>query len=371
MGNKRDWSKVEEIVRKINEHGLSMSKGSQEFGIKVGVLYEYNKRLKRLNTLPDEKKKASVSSASPPSAGKSQSSSARINLPEEVQQIIITYRTEHPDHGYRKIEDLLRDQHFVVVSRKKIREVLKSHGLHKSCDTSFDKETLPKKGSGHFEADYPRELYQMDIMYVYLKDLPVSYLVSIIDDNSRFLVNSELRHDQKGQSMIEVVHRAVDRYGKPKKLLTDQGGSFYTWSQNQTIFQNYLDDMKIDHLVSDPHSPQTLGKLERWHQTIQRELLRKTSFTSYAHARQGIADWINSYNYHRSHQGINGSCPADRFHGIEGETVRLESELLDKSLDLSKGYLIFKSSNHSICVGYTSQGVRLFLNGKLLSQRQD
>jgi transposase InsO family protein len=363
MSQRRNWSEIEEVVRKIQENGLSYRAGAKQYGIKVSVLYEYNKRLKRL-----EKEKSKTSSSTNSSTTKPrENTSIQPQLPQEVEDLIIRYRKDHPDYGYGKIEHFLRDQHFLYVPQKKIRQVLKSRDLHRSCDSAFDQVKSSEKGSRRFEAAYPKELYQMDIMYVYIKNLSVSYLVTIIDDHSRFIVNSELRHDQKGESMIEVLHRGINRYGQPKRLLTDQSGSFYTWSQSQTIFQTYLEDMKIEHIVADPHSPQTLGKLERWHQTIQKELIRSVpTFQSYRHARDAIADYINDYNYHRPHQGIGGACPADRFHGIEGETKVIESELLDKNLDLTKGYLIFKSSNHSICVGYSSQGVRLFLNGKLL-----
>ena len=77
--------------------------------------------------------------------------------------------------------------------------------------------------------------------------------------------------------MIEVLHNANVRYGKPRKLLTDQGRGFYSWSMEQTAFQRYLDDMEIEHIVSDPHSPQSTGKVERLIQSIKKELLQKVS----------------------------------------------------------------------------------------------
>jgi transposase InsO family protein len=166
---------------------------------------------------------------------------------------------------------------FIVVTRKKIWEVLKAHGLEKTCDSSFDRDEASRKGPRRFEAAYPRDLYQMDITYVYLTGLPVLYLVVIIDDYSRFCVGAELRSDQRAATMIEVLHLAITRYGKPRRLLNDQGRSFYTWSHENTLFQKYLDDMDIDHLVTGPHSPETIGKVERLNQTIQREVLQKFS----------------------------------------------------------------------------------------------
>jgi len=222
------------------------------------------------------------------------------------------------------------------------------------------------KGVRRFEAPYPRNLYQMDITYVYLANQAIYYLVLIIDDYSRFCVASELRRDQRGLSMIEVLHRGIERYGKPSKLLTDQGSSFYSWSREQTLFSRYLDDMKIEHIVADPHSPQTLGKVERLNQTVQRELLNKSHFSGYEDACRSIETYFHHYNYERPHQGIDGAIPASRFFGIIGETCRIESELCSHGLDFSRGYLVFKMLEHTISIVCRGDGVQVFLDGHLL-----
>ena len=165
-----------------------------------------------------------------------------------------------------------------------------------------------------------------------------------------------------------MLHRGIERYGKPCKLLTDQGSSFYSWSSEQTLFSRYLDDMKIEHIVADPHNPQTLGKVERFHQTIQRELLDKSHFLSYEEARQRIESYMHQYNYERPHQGIGGVCPASRFQGIIGETSRIESELSGTGIDFSRGYLVFKMFEHTISIVCNGGGLRVFLDGDLLKR---
>ena len=379
MGKRIDWSKIGEIVEKIKKHNLTYKEGADQFGIKVGSIYEYNKRIKKKSTSnqkkEEEKERECLSMPLSEGADKEEKSKDEVSashIPEQIEEIIVNFRREHADYGYKRIEDHLKKHYFIVVSRKKIREILKAHGLEKTCDSSFDLTESPsKKGSRRFEADYPRQLYQMDVTYVYITGLPVLYLVMIIDDYSRFCVGSELRGDQRGGTMIEVVNQSIERYGKPQKLLTDQGRSFYTWSSEPTLFQKYLDDMKIEHLVADPHSPQTCGKVERLHQTVQRELLRKIRFTSYAEARRAIEDYIHSYNHYRSHQGIGGACPAERFYGVIGESKRIESELSSRCLDISKGYMIFKNHEHTISVVGSSQGLQVFMDGNLLKGEEN
>jgi hypothetical protein len=122
--------------------------------------------------------------------------------------------------------------------------------------------------------------------------------------------------------------------------------------------------MKIEHIVSDPHSPQTQGKVERLTQTIQKELLQKQRFKSYEHAQQAIDDYIQSYNYQRPHQGIGGLCPADRFHQIAAVTTETEQALLGSALDLSKGYLILKDAFRTLSVVFAEKTIQVYLDGK-------
>ncbi len=359
MSKRRDWEKVGEIVAKIKELGLTYKEGAEKFGIKVNVLYEYVRR---------EKKKASGEGSSCSNGEARYSSKSSNLLPEEIQEVILEYRRSNPDHGFKRIQDHLKSKHLVVVTRKQIRKVLKENGLLESLDSSFDREPEPPKGTRRFEASYPRHLYQMDVSYVYITGIPVLYLIMIIDDYSRFCVASDLCRDQRGTTLIEVLHNACVNHGKPVKLLTDQGRGFYTWSMEQTAFQEYLDEQKIEHIISDPHSPQTTGKVERLIQTIKKELLQKVRLSSYEDARKGIEGFIKSYNFERPHQGIDGARPSDRFYGVIGETSRIESALSGKNLDLSKGYLVYKVHDRTLSVVFSQEGLQVFLDGKMLKE---
>lgn len=362
---------IGEIVAKIIELNLSFVEGAKEFNIPVRHIYRYNNEIKRENEAPIDASGYLPQETTSTSEGEKEGAKAKPNivtssLPTEIQTIIVNYRQENPDHGYQRIEEYLRDRHFIKVSRKEIRKVLKVHGLEQRLDSSFDKTEQPTKGTRRFEASGPLELFQMDLSYVYISGLSVCYLVLIIDDYSRFVVGHQLVRDQKSLTMITELNRCIERYGKPRKLLTDQGSSFYSWSFEQTLFQKYLDDMKIEHLVCDPHSPQTQGKVERMTQTIQKELFQKVRFKSYEHGQSEIDAYIQRYNYSRPHQGIGGLCPSDRLQQVAEASSDIEQSLLSPTLDLSKGYLILKDSYRTISVVFSEKTIQVFLDGKLL-----
>ncbi len=106
--------------------------------------------------------------------------------------------------------------------------------------------------------------------------------------------------------------------------------------------------------------------MERVIQTIKKEVLGHVHFSGYSDARQGIWDYVRSYNLERPHQGIKGARPADRFYGVIGETSRLESQLVGKKVDFSKGYLVFKVEDHRVSVVCSCRGLQIFLDGKLM-----
>lgn len=351
---KKSRQELIEIIERIEERGLTYKKGAEEYGVKVKQLYDCKYRTQKKK---DRIRQGDIAE---------ENSVQEVCLPDEIRGLIIGYRKENPDHGFKRIEEWLKRKYLVVIQRKKIREVLKEEGLLETGDSSFDKEIESPKGSRRFEANFPRELYQMDITYVYIEGIRVLYLISVLDDYSRFCVSSTLCSDQQGITLIEVLHNACCRYGKPQKLLTDQGRGFYTWSLERTRFQEYLDDMGIEHIVSGPHSPQTCGKIERFQQSIKKELLHKVRFKNFEDASRKVAEYIMYYNYERPHQGIGGTNPADRFHGVIGETSRIESELATKQMDLTRGYLVYKIKEHTISIASSNAGLQIFLDGKLL-----
>lgn len=352
-------SKLAEVVAKSKELGISLSEASKRFGVNVKAVYDYNYRFKNgmiKNSTADTEKHETFGKSKPQKGSK---------LPEEIQEIIRSYRKENPEYGFKRISDLLKQKYFVVISRKEIRKVLKEADLLESCDSSFDKEPSTK-GTRRFEAASAGDMWQMDVTYVYIRKLPVFYLVVIIDDHSRFCVNAKLCRDQRADTLISVLHDACTMYAAPQKLLTDQGSGFYSWSRNNTLFQQYLDDQRIEHIVGAPHSPQSQGKIERLIQTIRKELLKKVKFTGFADATDKIKNYTEQYNFERPHQGIGGKCPSDRFHGVTKELDHVECDLANQDLDLSRSYVIYKVQDHRICIDCMAEGLKVYLDGKLL-----
>lgn len=228
-----------------------------------------------------------------------------------LRERIVAHRVAHPDHGVRRTRDELRRHEGLEVSAETVRKTFNEAGLPRPA---------PKKKRGRpavqrFERSLPNALWQIDIFTFELKQMYRVYLIGIIDDHSRYLVGWGLHRQQTAEAVLEVVKGAIGQWGAPREILSDNGRQFVSW-RGKSRFQQLLRTRGIGHVRSAPHHPMTLGKIERFWQTIWREFLEEARFASFADACQRLDHWVQYYNHQRPHQGIEGACPADRFYGV-------------------------------------------------------
>jgi transposase InsO family protein len=239
----------------------------------------------------------------------------------KLEEKILAHRQEHPEHGVRRIRDELRREDGLAVSAEKVRTVVNAAGLGNAPPVPHRRPAAPRR----FERSLPNAMWQTDIFTFQLKRLYRVYLIGIIDDHSRFLVGWGLYRQQTAEAVLEVLKGAIGQWGAPREILSDNGRQFVAW-RGETRFQRVLKQQGIQHVRSAPHHPMTLGKIERFWQTLWREYLSESVFASFADACRRLDHWIQYYNHQRPHQGIDGACPADRFYGLEGDVAEAQRQ---------------------------------------------
>jgi len=230
-------------------------------------------------------------------------------VPAEHRDLVLTLKAEHPEKGPAQLRNQLRRFHGVSLSHKVIGKILKQGG-HKLEVRVTDREEASVE---RFEMLRPNELWTMDVKEFYVHDLKV-YLFDIIDDFSRFVVGHGLYKEVTAAHAIATLTDAIKRHGKPERVLTDRGREFHTWG-GESSFTKFLEDQTIEHSLARPHHPQTCGKVEALHGTIEKELIGVVRFDSFTHARREVAAFYERYNHERTHMGIGGVTPADRYFG--------------------------------------------------------
>jgi transposase InsO family protein len=231
----------------------------------------------------------------------------------ELEARICELRREHPGWGPRRIEhELARRGCEPPPSRSSIYRCLKRHQL-----IELRRRRKRREEFRRWERERPMELWQMDLMAgVFLGDGCELKLVTGVDDHSRYCVACGLVRRAVSRAVCGVLLGALERYGVPDEILTDNGKVFtgrYGPRPCEVMFDRILREQGIAHRLTGVRQPTTTGKIERFHQSLRREFLDGRVFASLEQAQTEIDAWVSDYNSNRPHQALEMATPAERF----------------------------------------------------------
>lgn len=252
-----------------------------------------------------------------------------------MREEIAGVKERFPDFGLRKVRDFLARFHGVKVSTGSVRNALMEKGLSERSHRRRRRKVMPPR---RFERAKAGELWQSDITsFLLTRRSQRVYLTVFLDDYSRYIVSWGLYLHQKQEIVMETLLSGIERFGKPKEVLTDQGRQYFAW-RGKSDFQKLLVQQGIQHVVARTHHPQTVGKTERFWATVGEEFWERVQPQDLTEARERLGHFIAHYNHFRPHQGIDGMVPADRFFGVEPQVRKvLEAAMSRNELLLALG----------------------------------
>lgn len=285
-----------------------------------------------------------------------------------IREEITAVKTRFPDFGLRKVKDFLFRFHGVKVSTGSVRNTLREKGLNSKGARKRRRKIQPPR---RFERARAGELWQSDITsFLLTRRHERVYLTVFLDDYSRYIVSWGLYLHQKQDIVTETLLDGIERFGKPKEVLTDQGRQYFAW-RGKGDFQKLLIREGIQHVVARTHHPQTVGKTERFWATVGEEFWERVQPQDFTEAKERFGHFVAHYNHFRPHQGIDGMVPADRFFGAENQIRKtLEEAMSRNELRLALGE---KPRKPVFLVGQVGdQQVSLHgENGRLIFQTQN
>jgi transposase InsO family protein len=167
----------------------------------------------------------------------------------------------------------------------------------------------PNKGWHRFVADNVNELWQTDATHTNLVDGSEVDIINIIDDHSRLCPRSHaVDGATTGPEVWDTFVEAVETYGLPAKVLSDNGPPFVS-----IVFRSNLAAVEVNTTNSRPFHPQTNGKVERFHQTLKKWLAARDTPETVAELQELLDVFVDIYNNHRPHRGIGRRTPMDVF----------------------------------------------------------
>ena len=256
----------------------------------------------------------------------------RLSPPEE--QAVLEVARRSPELSCRQLAAWITDNRGFSVSESTVYRILRREGLVKSAEMQLkaDKEY-------HRKTTSPHQMWATDASYFKVIGWGYYYLVTVMDDYSRFVLAHKLQRDMTSDSFIEVVQDAVDKTGMTEvpvadrtSLLSDNGSGYVS-----RAFGDYLHLVGIRHILATPYHPQTNGKLERYHQTIKQDV-NQLPYEVPTDLEAAIAAFVSYYNCQRYHMALGNVTPADVLNGRRAAILQRRREVQFQTIERRRRY---------------------------------
>jgi len=214
------------------------------------------------------------------------------------------------DNGALSIRWRLLDEGMVgVPARATIHRVLVRRGQVVPQPAKRPKGLTSRR----FEASAPNDMWQTDGLDYRLVGGHISAIISVIDDHSRVDVAERAAPSENGADAVAAFDTAVQGYGLPRRLLSDNGSAFNGHRRGFTAaLQARAMALGVSPISSSINHPQTCGKAERHHRTLLQWLARRPRAHDLAEL-QLLLDQFRPWYNNRRHQALGGMTPQERW----------------------------------------------------------
>lgn len=224
----------------------------------------------------------------------------------ELEEAILQVRDRY-GWGARKIFAFLTEHGLAMPSIRTVGNILSRRGR-------IGPAPALKPPMQPFERGAPNELWQLDFKGP-LELCRRPYMpFSILDDHSRYCLALRLCRDVKTTTAWDILWETFAQAGLPREILCDGGfrargpaGPGLCW------FEGMLIRVGVRPVHGRPYHPQTQGKVERFHGSIEREFLPRACSESPESFAEGLESWRQLYNFIRPHQAIGDVPPVRRW----------------------------------------------------------
>ena len=310
----------------------------------------------------------------------------RHETPREVVQAIVALRrqleAQGHDAGAETIAYHLSQDIGDIPSLSTIWRILRREGL-----VSPQRQKRPRCSLIRFEAELPNECWQADVTVWALASGEVVEILDLIDDHSRLHLGCDAYLRVKAADVVESFHKAAQLHGLPESFLSDNGAVFVGgYRKGKVLLEYELERLGVQFKNSRPYHPQTLGKVERLHQTLKRYLAKQPPAQAVSELQDQLDAFVHYYNNIRPHRALGRRTPLQAYSarakarpaGAAAKTYfRVRSDRVDKTGKVS---LRYDSRLYKIGLGraYTGRAVKLLiadenirvidLNGELIRE---
>lgn len=262
----------------------------------------------------------------------------------QLEAAILELHEAHRAWGARKIRRRLQPDGMALPAASTVHAILARHGCIR----------LPADRRGaapsRFERPAPNQLWQMDFKgWVRLSNGLACHPLTVIDDHSRYALCLQAFANQRSDTVQGALTATFRRYGLPDAILVDNGSPWGDGpGQGWTRLGVWLLKLGVDVLHSRPYHPQTRGKNERFHRTLQAEVFALALFQDLDEVQCAFDRWRGVYNLERPHEALGQEVPASRYvpssRAMPGSVPQVEYDTgeIVRVVGTTKAYVSFK-----------------------------
>lgn len=252
-----------------------------------------------------------------PDSRRPRSSPAR--LPTALEDVLVRVRKQEHDAGWDYGADAVlmrleerREELWppdrALPSRATINRVFEARGL-----LAKTPQRRPRRRYRRFERDHVNGLWQFDGFEYVLGSGAKAVVLHLTDDCSRVDLALQAVVSENGADIWATFCLAVQRYGLPAQVLTDNGSAFSGKRRGWlSDFERRLGDLDVQAISSSVSHPQTCGKNERAHQRVQKWLHRQPRPATQAALQQLLDTYREQFN-NRRNRVLNQLTPNERW----------------------------------------------------------
>lgn len=181
----------------------------------------------------------------------------------------------------------------IDISARTINVILNKNNL---CRNTKNKGR--QKKWVRWQRNHPNSLWQID--HTDEQEKFNCYTLSVLDDCSRYCLALVKLNSVTTDVVTYVLDKLIKNHGKPKQILTDNGGA-YGLNSKHSRFDRWCKRRSIQHIRTKVHSPTTNGKVERLFKTIDEEI---------EFCNNDLEMFRMRYNHFRPHSSLDNKTPA-------------------------------------------------------------
>lgn len=237
-----------------------------------------------------------------------------LQTPRVVEEEIVAIRKELDRGGHEAgaatIAFHLEQRHGSSPAVSTIWRILSQRGF-----VTPQPHKRPKGSYLRFAAEQPNERWQADITHWRLADDTAIEILNLLDDHSRYCLDSHTRRVFNSPDIDRRFRRAAKTFGNPASLLTDNGAVFTGRSRGhgRVALEVTLHERGISARHSRPYHPQTCGKVERFHQTLKKWLQQQPPAPTTRQLQAQLDTFRRYYNQVRPHRALGRTTPAQAY----------------------------------------------------------